>query len=45
VEKYCTAGHATDDNMAHAVCFLWNSGYKHTLSLCNAYCFSTTTTV
>ena len=24
VEKYCTAGHATDDNMAHAHCMLDN---------------------
>jgi len=43
VTKYCTAGHAIDDKMAHAVCLLGNSGYKHTLSLCNVYCFSTTT--
>jgi len=44
-EKYCTAGHATDDKMAHAVCLLGNSGYKHPLSLRNVYCFSSTTIV
>ena len=24
VDIYCTAGHATDDNMAHAHCMLYN---------------------
>ena len=41
--KYCTAGQATDDNMAHAHCMLYNKGYKHTLTICNTYCFSTAT--
>ena len=45
VEKYCRAGKATDDNMAHAHCMLDTQGYKHTLRICNAYCFSTTTMV
>jgi len=44
-KKYCTAGQATDDNMAHAHCMLDTYGYKHTLNLCNAYCFSTATVV
>jgi len=30
MEKYCTAGEATDDNMTHALCMLYNEGYKHT---------------
>jgi len=45
VEKYCTAGQATDDNMAHAHCMLDTKGYKHTLKICNTYCFSTATMV
>ena len=44
-EKYCRAGQATDDNMAHAHCILDNLGYKHTLRICNTYCFSTATMV
>jgi hypothetical protein len=45
VEKYCRAGQATDDNMAHAHCMLDTKGYKHTLTICNTYCFSSTTVV
>jgi hypothetical protein len=45
VERYCIAGHATDDNMAHALCMLGTKGYKHTLTLCNTHCFSSTTVV
>jgi len=40
MEKYCRAGHATDDNMAHALCMLDILGYKHTHSKCSTYCFS-----
>ena len=29
VEKYCSDGWATDDNMAHAHCMLDTQGYKH----------------
>jgi N-acetyl-gamma-glutamylphosphate reductase len=39
------AKHATDDNinnMAHAFYMLDNKAYRHTLRICNAYCFSTT---
>jgi hypothetical protein len=36
---------ATDDNMAHAYCMLDTYGYKHTLRLCNTYCFYTATMV
>ena len=43
MEKYCTAGQATDDNMAHAHCMLDTRGYKHILRMCNTYCRSTTT--
>jgi hypothetical protein len=42
-EKYCRAGQATDDNMAHAVCMLDTKRYKLTLRICNTYCFSTRT--
>jgi len=45
VEKYCRAGQATDDNMAHAHYMLDTSGYRHTLRICNTYCFSTATMV
>ena len=45
VEKYCRAGHATDDSMAHAHFMLDTQGYKHTLKICNTHCFSTTTLV
>ena len=45
MEKYVTAGQATDDNIAHALCTLDNEGYKHTLRLCNTYCVSTATMV
>jgi hypothetical protein len=31
VEKYCIAGEATDESMAHAQCMLDTQGYKHTL--------------
>jgi hypothetical protein len=40
VEKYCRARQATDDNMAHAYCMLDNYGYRHTLRICNTYCFA-----
>jgi len=43
VEKCCRAGQATDDNMVHAHCMLDTSGYRHTLTVCNTYCFSTAT--
>jgi len=33
------------DNVAHAYCMLDAKGYKHTLRICNAYCFSTETVV
>jgi len=34
VEKYCRAGQATDDNMAHAHCMLDTLGYQYTHSGC-----------
>jgi len=36
-------GQATDDNMAHAHYVLDIYGYKHTLIICNIFCFSSTT--
>ena len=38
MEKYGRPGQATDGNMAH--CMLDTKGYKHTLRICNIYCFS-----
>jgi hypothetical protein len=45
MEKYCRSGLATDNNMAHTNCMLGTQGYKHTVGMCNIYCFSTTTMV
>jgi hypothetical protein len=45
VEEYGRAGQATDDGMSHARCMLDTQGYKYTLRICNAYCFSTATMV
>ena len=39
------AGQATDDNMGHEHSMLDNYGYRHTLRICNTYCFSTATMV
>ena len=39
------AGQGADDNMSQAQCMLHNDGYKHTLGICNIYCFSIATTV
>jgi hypothetical protein len=44
VKKYGTAGQATRDNMAHAHCMPDTWGYRHTLRMCNNYCFCTATT-
>jgi len=32
-------------NTAHAHCMLDTKGYKHTLRICNTYCFSTATVI
>ena len=45
MEKYGRTGQATDDNMAHALCVLDDEGCRHTLRICNTYCFSTATMV
>jgi len=45
VEKYCRIGQVTDDNMANGHFMLDNWGYKHTITICNAYCFSTATKI
>jgi hypothetical protein len=41
VEKYCTAGQATEENLVHAHCMLETCGYEHVLRICNTYSFST----
>ena len=45
VEKCCRAEQTTEDNMVHSSCMLDSLGYKHTLRLCNTYCFPTATMV
>jgi len=47
VEKYYTAGQATDDNIIRRMCIeCWITKDKDTHpTLCNNYCFSTTTMV
>ena len=37
------AGQATDYDIAHAHCMLDTYGYRHTLTICNIYCFSRAT--
>jgi hypothetical protein len=39
------AGEDTDENKAYALCMLDDSGCRHTLRICNTYCFSTATVV
>jgi hypothetical protein len=48
VEKYCRAGQATDDDMAHAHCMLGTTGKAadtntHTTIIFDICCFSTAT--
>jgi len=46
VERYCTAGQATDyNNMAHTHCILDPKVCKHPLRFCNTRCFSSITKV
>ena len=40
MEKCGIDGEVIDDNMVHAHCMLDVQGYKHTLGICNNYCFS-----
>jgi hypothetical protein len=40
LKKFCTVGQATDGHMTHARCMLDTQGYKHTLRICNIYCFT-----
>jgi hypothetical protein len=40
VKIFGMAGQATYDSTAHAHCMLDNWGYKHTLRICNTYCFA-----
>jgi len=39
VEKYCTAGPSAAGNMVHAHCMLTNKSYKHTIIICDTFCF------
>jgi hypothetical protein len=39
------ARQGTNENMVHVNCMLNTYGYKHTLRICNTYCFSTATMV
>jgi hypothetical protein len=43
--KFCRAGEATYDNMAHARCLLDTEGYKYILRIRCIYRFSTATVV
>jgi hypothetical protein len=45
VKKYFIAGQATYDNMEHAHCMLDTQDCRHTLRICNNYCFPTATVV
>jgi len=45
VEKYYGAGQTAHYNMPHSHCLLENWGYRHTLRICNTYCFFPTTMV
>jgi len=45
VEKYCGAGQATGDNMAHEHLMLDTQVYKYKLRIYNTYCFSKATDV
>jgi len=45
VEKYCGAGQPPDDNMARVHRVLYTEGYKHTLRICNTFCFPTATRI
>jgi len=45
LRKHGTARQGTDDNMVHEHCMLDNYGYRHTLRICNNFCFSAATMV
>jgi len=45
VGKYFRAGQVTGDNMAHAHFTLDTWSNKHTLTICNTYCFSNATVI
>jgi len=44
-KKYCRAGQATDDNMAHIHFTMDIQGSKSTIRICNTYCFHAATMV
>jgi len=45
MKKFSTVEQAIDDKTAHPHYMLDTYGYKHTLRLCNNYCFSTASMV
>jgi len=45
VEKYCSVGQATNDNMAPSRCMMDTYGYKYTIRLCNTHYFFTATVI
>jgi len=45
LKNYCRAGQTTDENVVHAHRMLGTQSYKHTLRICNKFCFPTTTMV
>jgi len=38
---YSHPGHSLQHNTAHALCVLDHQDYRHTLRICNTYCFNT----
>jgi len=42
-KKFCKAGQAIDDSMAHVYYMTDNLGYRHTLRICSTYCCYTVT--
>jgi len=44
-KKYCIAGKAIDDCMAHVHCLLDIKDFKYTCRICNTFCFSMATVV
>ena len=44
-KKSGRAKQATNDNTYHALCMLDNQRHRHTLGICNTYCFSAATAV
>jgi len=45
VEKYCRDWQTTGGNMAYSQCMMDSWDFRHTLRICNTYCFSNATMV